>query len=157
MTIQELKNTLTQVEQLVFRMEDGNKIPSHFHITEVGQIEKRFIDCGGTVRHEKKASLQLWESIDVWHRLEPAKLLKIIELSEQKIALENVEIEVEYQGQSISKFALQFDGKEFVLKNISTACLATDACGIGVDQLKQKFVDLKEQIVSCCSPNSGCC
>ena len=56
MTIQELKNTLTQVEQLVFRMEDGNKIPSHFHITEVGQIEKRFIDCGGTVRHEKKAS-----------------------------------------------------------------------------------------------------
>ena len=43
MTIQELKNTLTQVEQLVFRMEDGNKIPSHFHITEVGQIEKRFI------------------------------------------------------------------------------------------------------------------
>ena len=56
MTIQELKNTLTQVEQLVFRMEDGNKIPSHFHITEVGQIEKRFIDCGGTVRRSKLTS-----------------------------------------------------------------------------------------------------
>ena len=31
-----------------------------FHITEVGQVNKRFIDCGGTKRDEKLISFQLF-------------------------------------------------------------------------------------------------
>jgi hypothetical protein len=25
-------------------------VPTHYHITEVGKVQKDFIDCGGTVR-----------------------------------------------------------------------------------------------------------
>ena len=29
---------------------EGEFVPTHFHITEVGRVRKDFIDCGGTVR-----------------------------------------------------------------------------------------------------------
>ncbi|MEI7863404.1 MAG: DUF6428 family protein, partial [Planctomycetota bacterium] len=29
---------------------DKSFVPAHFHITEVGRVQKDFIDCGGTVR-----------------------------------------------------------------------------------------------------------
>ena len=35
---------------LAFALPDGGFVPAHFHITEVGHVEKNFIDCGGTVR-----------------------------------------------------------------------------------------------------------
>ncbi len=28
----------------------GGLVPSHFHITEVGRVQKTFVDCGGTRR-----------------------------------------------------------------------------------------------------------
>src|SRR5690554_4988855 len=46
---------------------------------------------------------------DYDHRLHPEKLLSIIELSEKVLELKDQEIEVEYQGQTIEKFALEFD------------------------------------------------
>lgn len=32
----------------IFKLENGNSVPEHFHVTEVGIITKDFIDCGGT-------------------------------------------------------------------------------------------------------------
>ena len=29
---------------------DGEAIEPHFHVTEVGRVQKDFVDCGGTVR-----------------------------------------------------------------------------------------------------------
>jgi hypothetical protein len=41
-------------------------VPEHFHVTEVGVVTKDFIDCGGTVRHEKVANFQLWDANDLY-------------------------------------------------------------------------------------------
>ena len=147
--IKQILPTLTNVE---FQLEDGSFVPEHFHVTEVGSVTKHFIDCGGTIRLEKKVNFQLWNANDFEHRLKPAKLLNIIKLSEEKLAIEDGEIEVEYQGQTIGKFDLDFNGKNFVLKNKLTACLAEDACGIPQNQQK-----VEQPTTNTCTPNSGCC
>jgi hypothetical protein len=79
-------------------------------------VTKHFIDCGGTIRNEKVVNFQLWNADDFEHRLKPTKLLNIIKLSEEKLGIEDDEIEVEYQDTTIGKFDLEFNGKNFVLK-----------------------------------------
>ncbi|HJD87225.1 DUF6428 family protein [Empedobacter falsenii] len=154
MTLEQIKEILPTLENVEFQLENGTFVPEHFHVTEVGQITKNFIDCGGTIRNEKVVNFQLWNADDYEHRLKPGKLLNIIKLSEEKLGIENAEIEVEYQAETIGKFELDFNGKSFVLKNKTTACLAEDACGI--PSQKQK-VNLSELNNTCCTPNSGCC
>ncbi|MFV0178052.1 DUF6428 family protein [Empedobacter falsenii] len=154
MTLEQIKEILPTLENVEFQLENGTFVPEHFHVTEVGQITKNFIDCGGTIRNEKVVNFQLWNADDYEHRLKPGKLLNIIKLSEEKLGIENAEIEVEYQAETIGKFDLDFNGKSFVLKNKTTACLAEDACGI--PSQKQK-VNLSELNNTCCTPNSGCC
>lgn len=80
--LSEIKSTLPDWGELQFVLPSGVKVPAHFHITEVGQINKKFIDCGGTVRAEKVINFQLWEDGDFDHRLGAKKLLDIITLSE---------------------------------------------------------------------------
>ncbi|MFK7946849.1 MAG: DUF6428 family protein [Saprospiraceae bacterium] len=163
MNLSEVKKVLKGLERLEFQLPNGTLVPSHFHVTEVGQIDKHFIDCGGVVRHEKVVNFQLWNANDYDHRLHPEKLFSIIELSEKVLKIEDAEIEVEYQGQTIEKFGLDFDGQKFFLTTKKTDCLAKDNCGIPSEKLakpKIKLSQLKElQTVSsgCCQPESGCC
>lgn len=155
MNLNKIKEILPTLENVEFQLEDGTFVPEHFHVTEVGQITKNFIDCGGVVRSEKVVNFQLWNADDFEHRLKPEKLLHIIQLSEEQLGIENSEIEVEYQSTTIGKYDLEFNGKYFILKNKKTACLAEDACGIPVvSNTKFKVLEVKN---SCCEPNSGCC
>ena len=154
MKLSEIKEILLTLDNVEFQLENGTFVPEHFHVTEVGQITKNFIDCGGVVRNESVVNFQLWNADDYEHRLKPGKLLHIIELSENKLGIKDAEIEVEYQSETIGKYDLSFNGKNFVLKNKKTACLAEDACGIPSQKPKVK---LSETQNSCCKPNSGCC
>lgn len=157
MKLSEIKEILPTLENVEFKLENGNHVPEHFHVTEVGQITKNFIDCGGVIRTEKTVNFQLWNADDYEHRLKPGKLLNIIRLSENKLGIEDAEIEVEYQTETIGKFDLDFDGKSFILKNKTTACLAIDACGIPAEKPKKNLIELQVSNSSCCTPNSGCC
>ena len=157
MKLSEIKAILPTLENVDFQLENGTFVPEHFHVTEVGTVTKHFIDCGGTIRNEKVVNFQLWNADDFEHRLKPAKLLNIIRLSEEKLGIEDDEIEVEYQDTTIGKFDLEFNGKNFVLKNKTTACLAQDACGIPVEKQKVNLSELSTRQTSCCTPNSGCC
>jgi hypothetical protein len=156
MKLSELKLHLNTVTDLNFKLPDGTKVPQHFHVTEVGQITKNFIDCGGTIRHEKTVSFQLWEAGDFDHRLAPKKLTDIIRLSEDKLGIQDSEIEVEYQGQTIGKYGLEYKEGAFVLTNKQTDCLAPDKCGIPVEKTKLKLSELNSSNNSC-APGSGCC
>ncbi|MFA7448960.1 MAG: DUF6428 family protein [Weeksellaceae bacterium] len=155
MTLSEIKNKLQQLEQIGFQLPNGELVPSHFHVTEIGKITKHFIDCGGTLRNEEVVNFQLWNADDYDHRLHPEKLLDIIELSERVLGIEDLEIEVEYQGDTIEKFGLDFDGKNFLLTNKQTDCLAKDKCGIPEEKPKIKLVELANE--SSCTPGGGCC
>ena len=130
MKLSEVKNILSTLDNVEFELENGKFVPEHFHVTEVGVVTKHFIDCGGTVRDEKAVNFQLWDADDIEHRLKPGKLLNIIRLSEEKLGMGDFQIEVEYQNDTIGKYDLGFNGKNFVLKNKTTDCLAKDACGI---------------------------
>jgi hypothetical protein len=154
MKLSEFVGHLSGLKEIAFQLPNGELVPEHFHVTEVGKIKKHFIDCGGVLRDEEKISFQLWEENDYNHRLHPEKLIKIVKLAEEKLQLKDVEIEVEYQGQSINKFHLDFDGKNFLLKNTQTDCLAKDKCGVPAQKPKIKLSELQN---STCTPQSGCC
>ncbi len=156
MKLSEIKNALLQVESVNFKLPDGSYVPEHFHITEVGSITKHFIDCGGVIRKEKNVNFQLWEANDFNHRLKPQKLLSIIKLSEEKLGIENDEVEVEYQSETIGKYDITFDGKDFLLLAKQTNCLSQDKCGISAEKLKKPLAELHGQ-TSCCTPGGGCC
>lgn len=121
----------------------------------MGKITKHFIDCGGTVRNEEVVNFQLWNENDYDHRLHPEKLLKIIELSEKVLEIGDLEIEVEYQGDTIEKFGLDFDGKNFLLTTKQTDCLAKDKCGIPAEKTKVPLSEI--QTGNSCTPGGGCC
>ncbi|TDW47824.1 hypothetical protein EV144_104110 [Flavobacterium sp. 270] len=157
MKLSEVKQISSTLENVEFQLENGTFVPEHFHVTEVGIITKHFIDCGGVVRNEKVVNFQLWNANDFEHRLKPAKLLHIIQLSEDKLKIEDFEIEVEYQSETIGKYDLAFNGKTFVLQNKTTACLAQDSCRIPSEKQKINLVELSNDASSCCTPNSGCC
>ena len=155
MKLSEFKTNLNSVETLNFILPNGTKVPNHFHITEVGEISKHFIDCGGTERFEKVVNFQLWEANDFDHRLAPQKLTDIIQLSEKVLGIGDLEIEVEYQTETISKYGLEFENGNFLLVSKHTNCLASDKCGIPAEKLKVNLIDLSKE--NTCTPGGGCC
>ena len=150
MKISEISNTLTSLDSVNFRLPDGSYLPQHFHVTEVGLVNKHFIDCGGIERNESVANLQLWEAGDYDHRLAPQKLLHILKLSKKVLGEADLSIEVEYQQDTIGKFGLDFDGQDFLLTTKHTACLAQDPCGTS-NRERDKGSS------PCCAPAKGCC
>lgn len=154
MKLSEIKERLKELDFLQFKLWDGTLVPKHFHVTEIGAIDKKFIDCGRTIRNEEKINFQLWYSDDKDHRLAPEKLIHIIELSENVLELNDAEVEVEYQADTIGKFSINFDGEAFILLPTQTDCLAKDNCGIPDQKPKVKLSELQ---TSCCEPGGGCC
>ncbi len=153
MKLSAVKKSLSTASSVNFQLPDGTFVPEHFHVTEVGLVTKHFIDCGGTVRSERIANFQLWDANDFEHRLKPKKLLDIIALSEKILEIEDLEIEVEYQGDTIGKYGLDFNGNDFVLVPTQTDCLAKDKCGIPADKLKVNLAG----VPTTCTPGGGCC
>jgi hypothetical protein len=157
MKLSDFKKQLSSTKELTFKLPDGSILPQHFHVTEIGQLVKNFIDCGGTVRKEEVVNFQLFQAGDTGHRLAPEKLLNIIALSEKALNLNDGEIEVEYQNDTIGKYGLEFNGINFILTSKHADCLASDKCGIPQDKLKVNLSALNEPGKSCCSPDGGCC
>lgn len=116
MYLWELKQHLKTVADLNFLLPNGAIIPQHFHITEIGLITKQYIDCGWVERIEKKVSMQIRVAWDTDHRLSSEKLLHIIQLSWWFINDDALEVEIEYQENSISKFDVDFTWTAFQLK-----------------------------------------
>lgn len=158
MKISEFKSALREVESLAFKNVNGELIAPHFHITEVGLSTKHFIDCGKSIHIDKKANFQIWVATDVEHRLEPSKLLNIIEKSEYLLQGEDLDIEIEYQTETVGKYALDLDNGNFRLVATQTDCLAKSECGI--EEPVKKMRDLGSLIAdskACCTPGGGCC
>ena len=157
MKLSQFKIHLDTLSQLNFVEPNGHLVPSHFHITEAGLTTKHFIDCGGSVRIQKSISFQLWTANDFEHRLNPQKLKNKIAFAQPLWGNEDLDIEMEYQTDTISRYGLDFDGNTFVLTPMHTDCLAKDQCGIPPEKIKMKLSDLQISKNACCTPGSGCC
>ena len=123
-------------ERMHFMLPDKSFVPAHFHITEVGRVQKDFIDCGGTVRSATTCLLQVWVAHDVDHRLETTKLAKIMEIAQPLLGSDQLPVEIEYEGDAISQYPLGGaestpSGLLFYLGSKHTACLAPEKCGVG--------------------------
>jgi hypothetical protein len=122
----------------------GEFLPAHFHVTEVGRVQKTFVDCGGTRRESATCLLQAWSAHDVDHRLHAGKLAKILAMAAGILKSDELPVEVEYGADVaahyfVSNAEVTPSGLLFTLAAKQTDCLAPDKCGIG------------------CDPNIGCC
>jgi hypothetical protein len=128
-----LQTHINDGDELLFRLEDGTLIPPYFHITEMGMKIKHFVDCGGVARTEECINFQIWTADDFDHRLTSQKLLELIGKNEGLFGKTNLEIEMEYQTNTIGSYTLEesdYPNALFTLKSKKTNCLAPDKCGI---------------------------
>lgn len=112
----------------------GEFVPDHFHVTEVGRVDKKFIDCGGTRRESLSCSLQVWVANDTEHRLDSTKLNKIMN-STDTFVNDDMPLMVEYGSETITTYPLGDvevtpKGLLLVLGVKPTACLAMEKCGV---------------------------
>ena len=167
MKIQFFLQTLAKLSELRWALPDGSFVPAPAHVTEVALMTRRFVDCGGTHRLERRIQLQLWVAGDVDHRLEPSKLMRIIRDTEAWMEWDNHEVEVEYQGKTIERYGVEIMEGVLALQPLQTNCLAQDRCGLPMLEetsnttrtVEETVPQPKSQapVVGRCKPGSGCC
>ena len=116
-----------------FMLPDNSFVPSHYHITEIGRVHKKFIDCGGTVRSTETCVLQIWVANDLDHRLHTTKLASIMQAASSLFDSDTLPVEVEYELDTTSQYPVSGveitpSGLLFYLGNKHTACLAPEKC-----------------------------
>ncbi|HEX4611146.1 MAG TPA: DUF6428 family protein [Urbifossiella sp.] len=136
MTLESFVSVLTgnPAAALHLMLPDGSFVPAHFHVTEVGRVQKDFIDCGGTTRSATTCVLQVWVAGDSDHRLDTTKLATIMRLAAPLLKATDLPVEVEYEGEAVSQFPVSAAevtpaGVLLHLGTKHTACLAMDRCG----------------------------
>ena len=137
MTVKEFRAALAAnpAAKMHWMLPDQSFVPAHYHITEVGKLQKDFIDCGGTVRSSKACLLQVWVADDTDHRLETTKLASIMEIAAPLLESDELPVEVEYEEGVISQYPIGGmevtpSGLLFYLGTKHTACLAPEKCGV---------------------------
>lgn len=157
LTLASLKSALRTDSDaaLALAIPDGAPVPVRFHVTEVGHVRKRFVDCGGTRRESDVCLLQVWLGDDEDHRLAPDKLLRILDSAADLLPDESVPVEIEYENGLISQYAVASHGVSdgtltFRLEKKHTACLAPDRCVRPASPVK-----IHGRVSACDRP--GCC
>jgi hypothetical protein len=147
---------------VVITLPEGGRIPAHFHVTEVGHVAKKFVDCGGTFRASEACVLQTFTGSprDDGHRLAAGKLGHILDLAKPILPSDDLPVEVEYEDGVISQYPLTGaaieDGHLVLQLGLKhTDCLAKDRCGID-----EGCGCAPEPAEACCAgpaDGKGCC
>lgn len=142
MTLRDLQTSLLQRPEALVRfvLPDGGLIPVHAHVTEVGRVDKRFIDCGGTRRNDSHCLLQTWVADDVHHRLNAATLAGIIGKGLEVVEDDSLPVQVEYEEGLVSQFPIASVSEDEDALYIHTGLRHTDC--------------LAKEL---CTPATGCC
>lgn len=137
MTLRELKILLGEHGNRHFRIRlpDGSAVPLSFHVTEVGRVQKSFLDCGGTLRETITCQLQVWVGEDYDHRIETQKMAAILAKAQAYLPDESVPVEIEYEDRVISQYTIQghqlsVEAVVLELAHKHTECLAPELCGL---------------------------
>lgn len=146
------------------KLPNGALVPAHFHITEVGHVTKRFIDCGGTRRAQETCLLQTWVHDDTDHRLLAGKLADIFEKAGDILPTQDLPVEIEHEDTVVAQFPVvdaEFANGTllFHLENKHTDCLARGIClpNTCAPVAPAKLKVTVKAASSCCPPSSGCC
>ena len=60
-------------KRFLLQLPDQKNVPVSFHVTEVGHVSKKFIDCGGALHTTQSCQLQVWVGEDHAQWLAPEK------------------------------------------------------------------------------------
>lgn len=118
---------------------DDDVVPPHFHVTEIGRVQKEFIDCGGTAREAVHCQLQLLVASDVDHRLTAGKLAKVFDLSSPVLRGDDLPLVIEHEdcrtiAFPVASFTATDEQISIQLALPHPACLAGDACGLSPEE-----------------------
>lgn len=132
-----------------FVLPDGEKIPAHAHVTEVGHVTRNFIDCGGLTGSEEVVVLQTHVSGDTEHRLRADRFAKILLLGDRVVPHGDFDVEIEYDCCVVAQYPVWEtrvvgDHLDIVLGRKATQCRARE-------REKMKGAD------ECCAARSACC
>lgn len=156
MTLDEFKALLqTHADKAFqFTLPTGDAVPTSFHITEVGRVQKAFIDCGGSLHHVDTCHLQAWVGADADHRIASGKLAAILGKAAPLLPNGELPIEIEYEHDVLSQYPV--DRAEVTstavvlhLKEKHTDCLAKELCGVPTTAAASVAVS--------CGCGPGCC
>lgn len=134
MKLKDLKTALALHPDALARLvlPDGEEIPAHFHVTEVGHVTKKFIDCGGKI-HDRSDTclLQTWIGDGDDHRLKAGTFAKILQLGDKVLPHDDMDVEVEYDCCVVAQYPItsaHFTGThvDLQLGEKRTACLARE-------------------------------
>lgn len=109
MRFKELKRAIQKYPDTFprFVLPDGDYIPSHAHLTEVGHVLKTYIDCGGATGKEEKIVLQTHVGNDTEHRLRSDRFSKILELGGRVLPNDQLNVEVEYDCCVVAQYPIK--------------------------------------------------
>ena len=132
-----------------FVLPDGDYIPAHAHVTEVGHVVRNFIDCGGLTGKEEKVVLQTHVGNDTDHRLRSDRFAKILQLGSHLIPSANLDVDVEYDCCVVAQYPIAEatpDGEHLnlILQRSRTQCRAHERRE-------------GETAVGCCATSAACC
>src|SRR5947208_12777287 len=151
MTFHDLENALEANPELFprFVLPDGDYIPAHAHLTEVGHLVRNFIDCGGLTGKEEKVVLQTHVGNDTDHRLRSERFAKILQLGNRVIPSADLDVEVEYDCCVVAQYPIAEatpDGEDLnlILQRRRTQCRARERREATVQE-------------SCCPSAAVCC
>jgi hypothetical protein len=133
MTLHQLRSSLETNPDAFprFLLPDGDLIPAHAHVTEVGHVTKRFIDCGGEIGQQESVVLQTWVGDDTEHRLTADRFAKILQLGERVLPSDDFPVEVEYDCCVVAQYPIEGvepngDHLDILLGSKRTQCLARE-------------------------------
>jgi hypothetical protein len=153
LTLQHLVEALNKADgrNVRFELPTTTLLSPHVHVTEVARVDKKFVDCGGTLRTDSSCRLQIYQADDTGHRITAAKFAQILAKGAGVLGSLSLPVEVEAEAPYLSVFpviATRLEEMQIVLSLgiRHTACLAEDVCFPANLQNK-----------SACAPGTGCC
>ena len=151
MTLHDLQNALDANPRLFprFVLPDGDYIPAHAHVTEVGHLVRTFIDCGGLSGKEEKVLLQTHVGSDTDHRLRSDRFAKILQLGNRVISSADLDVDVEYDCCVVAQYPIaeatsDSEHLNLILGRSRTQCRARER------REAQTAAD-------CCATSAACC
>ena len=151
MTFHDLENVLKANPELFprFVLPDGDYIPAHGHVTEVGHVVRNFIDCGGLTGKDEKVVLQTHVGNDTGHRLRSDRFAKILRLGDRVVPSADLDVDVEYDCCVVGQYPIAEvtpDGEHLnlILQRGRTQCRARERRE-------------SETAAGCCAASTACC
>jgi hypothetical protein len=151
MTLHDLQNALDANPKRFprFLLPDGDYIPAHAHVTEVGYVVRKFIDCGKVTGQEEKVVVQTHVGDDTDHRLRSDRLAKILRLGNRLIPSADLDVTVEYDCCVVAQYPITEaipvgEHLNLILQRGRTQCRARERSG-------------SEAAADCCATSTACC